>query len=157
MKNPGHHGSGGRGAVWNSRTDHSHNIHSARRCASPLNIPASGLHAGAAEICASLGGYKSGRGWISCCPAHDDRVPSLSVQEADDGRVLVYCHAGCDQAQVIAALRARGLWSKTSGRLIPHRAHRSPIALKPERENGKRSGVAIAIWQAAKPASGTLA
>jgi hypothetical protein len=27
-----------------------------------------------------------------------------------DGRVLVHCHAGCAQADVIAGLRARGLW-----------------------------------------------
>jgi putative DNA primase/helicase len=30
------------------------------------------------------------------CPAHDDRQPSLSVAEGGDGRVIVYCHAGCE-------------------------------------------------------------
>ena len=34
------------------------------------------------------------------CPAHDDRKPSLSIRDADDGKVLVRCHAGCDQARV---------------------------------------------------------
>jgi hypothetical protein len=43
------------------------------------------------------------------CPAHDDSNPSLAVAERD-GRVLVYCHGGCSQAAVLAALRARGLW-----------------------------------------------
>lgn len=38
------------------------------------------------------------------CPAHDDRAPSLSVTEADDGRVLVYCHAGCETETIVAAL-----------------------------------------------------
>ena len=34
-------------------------------------------------------------GWIACCPCHDDSTPSLSISEGDDGRVLLYCHAGC--------------------------------------------------------------
>ncbi len=43
------------------------------------------------------------------CPAHDDRSPSLSIRERG-GKVLVHCHAGCPQSDVIEALRARGLW-----------------------------------------------
>ena len=42
------------------------------------------------------------------CPAHDDREPSLSISDGKDGKVLVRCHAGCDQRDLIAALRARG-------------------------------------------------
>jgi AAA domain/Transcriptional regulator, AbiEi antitoxin len=38
------------------------------------------------------------------CPAHDDHHPSLSVHEGDDGRALVYCHAGCDLADVLKPL-----------------------------------------------------
>jgi hypothetical protein len=45
------------------------------------------------------------------CPAHKGCQPSLSVQETNDGKVLVDCHAGCDQAQVIAALPTSGLHS----------------------------------------------
>ncbi len=51
---------------------------------------------------------KRGRGVVHC-PAHDDPGPSLSVTEKD-GRVLLYCHAGCSQDAVIEALRERGLW-----------------------------------------------
>jgi 5S rRNA maturation endonuclease (ribonuclease M5) len=43
------------------------------------------------------------------CPAHDDRNPSLSIREKD-GKVLVHCHAGCSQRDVVDALRARRLW-----------------------------------------------
>ena len=43
---------------------------------------------------------------MACCPAHDDRAPSLSITDATGGKVLVRCHAGCDQRDVIAALRA---------------------------------------------------
>ena len=42
--------------------------------------------------------------WMACCSAHDDRTPSLAVQELDDGRVLVKCFAGCGAADVMAAV-----------------------------------------------------
>lgn len=38
------------------------------------------------------------------CPAHDDREPSLGVREAEDGRVLLTCRAGCKTPDVVAAL-----------------------------------------------------
>jgi len=38
------------------------------------------------------------------CPAHEDRSPSLSVTEGVDRRTLVYCHAGCSVADVVAAI-----------------------------------------------------
>lgn len=42
--------------------------------------------------------------WLACCPAHDDRNPSLSVSVGDDGRVLLHCFAGCSSDAVRAAL-----------------------------------------------------
>ena len=44
------------------------------------------------------------------CPAHEDTNPSLSIRLDDSGKVLVHCHAGCQQQNVIDALRGRGLW-----------------------------------------------
>ncbi|HRR33988.1 MAG TPA: CHC2 zinc finger domain-containing protein, partial [Kiritimatiellia bacterium] len=44
------------------------------------------------------------RSWMACCPAHDDRNPSLSVSEGDDGRVLFNCFAGCAAEDVAAVL-----------------------------------------------------
>lgn len=38
---------------------------------------------------------KNGSGWQALCPAHEDMNPSLSISEGNDGRVLLYCHAGC--------------------------------------------------------------
>lgn len=38
------------------------------------------------------------------CPAHDDHRPSLSITEGDDGRALLYCHAGCEFVDIMAAL-----------------------------------------------------
>ena len=42
--------------------------------------------------------------FLACCPAHDDRSPSLSIRETDDGRVLLHCFAGCDAESVLSAL-----------------------------------------------------
>ncbi len=61
-------------------------------------------------IAEALGGQKAGNAWMARCPAHDDRVPSLAITDTSDGTVLVHCHAGCDQRDVIAALGSRGLW-----------------------------------------------
>jgi len=38
------------------------------------------------------------------CPGHDDREPSLSISEGDDGRVLLKCFAGCDVNTIVARL-----------------------------------------------------
>ena len=46
-----------------------------------------------------------GSGAAQCqCPTHDDREPSLTVTEADDGRVLLHCHAGCATDRIVEEL-----------------------------------------------------
>jgi 5S rRNA maturation endonuclease (ribonuclease M5) len=42
--------------------------------------------------------------WTARCPAHDDRKPSLTVEQAED-RALVKCHAGdgCPVEEIVAA------------------------------------------------------
>src|SRR5215831_18443731 len=70
----------------------------------------------AESIAKALDGRKVGGGWMARCPSHDDREPSLSITDSQDGKVLVRCHAGCDQQEVIAALRARGIWDETGRR-----------------------------------------
>ena len=42
--------------------------------------------------------------WKALCPAHDDHNPSLSVRFAEDGKILIKCHAGCPTEKVMAAL-----------------------------------------------------
>lgn len=46
----------------------------------------------------------SGRGFTARCPAHEDRGPSLSITEGEDGRVLLHCFAGCHPQEVVAVL-----------------------------------------------------
>jgi len=108
----------------------------------------------AETIAKALGGRKAGQSWAARCPAHDDREPSLSIRDAD-GKVLVCCHAGCDQREVIAALNSRGLWD---GKMRPssRRSHRRKTAeTGPDQQQTDRSAAALAIWQSTIPASGT--
>lgn len=48
---------------------------------------------------------KTGQGrWLACCPAHDDKSPSLSIRELPDTRVLIHCFGGCDPLAVLNAV-----------------------------------------------------
>jgi hypothetical protein len=108
----------------------------------------------AETIARALGGRKAGGGWTARCPAHDDRNPSLSISDAD-GRVLICCHAGCEQAQVIAKLRGRGLWTERGSRSPSWTACRRPVEREPDRDDQRRTEAALAIWQSTEPAQAT--
>jgi hypothetical protein len=109
----------------------------------------------AETIAKALGGRKAGSGWTARCPAHDDHTPSLSIRDAEENKVLVRCHAGCDQERVIAALRGRGLWAESGPRSLSHVTRRTPVEHKPDQADARRSEAALAIWQSAQPAQGT--
>jgi len=47
---------------------------------------------------------KNGSGWQAVCPAHEDINPSLSINEGDDGTILLYCHAGCEFGSIVESL-----------------------------------------------------
>ena len=61
----------------------------------------------AAEFVSRLGAKGKPRktlsGWQVCCPAHEDKSPSLSVADGDNGGVVVKCFAGCTADAVCAA------------------------------------------------------
>ena len=42
--------------------------------------------------------------YLSRCPGHDDRSPSLAIKDGDDGRVLIHCFAGCETEDVLSAI-----------------------------------------------------
>ncbi len=108
----------------------------------------------AETIVRALGGRKAGQGWMARCPAHDDRDPSLSVREVD-GKVLVRCHTGCDQRDVIAALKKRGLWDGKASSHIYRLSRRKIPESKPNQQHKERSAAALAIWQSTALAVGT--
>lgn len=45
-----------------------------------------------------------GSGWRALCPAHPDKRPSLSIATGKDGRILMYCHAGCRLEHILGAI-----------------------------------------------------
>lgn len=111
----------------------------------------------AREIAVALGGQRAGNCWMARCPSHDDSTPSFAITETKDGKVLVRCHAGCEQQAVIEALRERGLWG---GRDEP--TYQARGAARAENgvtdETKKRQTVqALQIWCEARPAAGTPA
>ena len=73
----------------------------------------------AGDLAKALGGRRMNGYFVARCPAHEDKNPSLSITDRD-GRVLVRCHAGCSQADVIAALKARELWIRSGESTKPY-------------------------------------
>ena len=61
----------------------------------------------AEEVAAALGGKRSEKGWKAKCPAHDDKHPSLAISSGEDGKALVFCHAGCTKDEVWNAVMER--------------------------------------------------
>ena len=42
--------------------------------------------------------------WVASCPTRDDKRPSLTVREMDDGRVLIHDFGGDSPAEILAAI-----------------------------------------------------
>lgn len=112
----------------------------------------------AETIAKALGGHRAGATWMARCPAHDDSSPSLAISAGPNGKVLVRCHAGCDQRDVIAALSERGLWDATGKR---HggiaRTHRKIFEREPDPDAKARSDAALAIWRTSHDIAGSPA
>jgi len=100
----------------------------------------------------ALGGRpKPGGGYMAPCPAHEDNTPSLSIDQGDNGKILLYCFAGCTQEGVIDSLEARGFWKNDSGESVAYQD-----SLEQHRNNKRRgqarqdaaAAVAKKIWTA---------
>jgi len=74
----------------------------------------------AATIAEALGGKRSGQGWRAPCPVREHRTDKkpLAIADGQDGRPLVYCHAGCAFEDISSELRSRGLWPEMNQRQI---------------------------------------
>ena len=106
------------------------------------------------SIAKALGGRRAGAGWTARCPAHADSTPSLSISVSSNAKVLVHCHAGCDQAQVIGALKFRGLWRDQSSRSFTRDYLSKPVK-DPVLYDADRTLVAKSLWTKSVPAKGT--
>ena len=66
----------------------------------------------AADVASRLSGSgkakakKTSRGWMVCCPAHEDRTPSLSLADGREGMLLYHCFGGCQPEDVRSALES---------------------------------------------------
>lgn len=47
--------------------------------------------------------HKHGSGYMACCPAHEDKNPSLRVTERDD-KILIKCFSGCETRDIVSAI-----------------------------------------------------
>jgi putative DNA primase/helicase len=110
----------------------------------------------AAETAAALGGATRNRyGWLARCCCHEDKQPSLSLKDGDDGKLLIKCFAGCDARDVLAEFRRRG-W--LDDRQRGHRPAKAARAI-PNPDPGKigHPDFAAAIWRESVDPRGTLA
>lgn len=94
-------------------------------------------------LCKGRGGTWSGSKGMACCPAHDDRTPSLGVMLGRHA-ILFHCFAGCDQQSVLSALAREGVHAPAlfSG------ASTNRCDPNPPRN---RSAAALRIWRQAEP------
>ncbi|WP_231733268.1 MULTISPECIES: toprim domain-containing protein [unclassified Blastomonas] len=81
---------------------------------------------------------------VPCCPAHDDRTPSLGVSLGRQA-ILFHCFAGCDQQSVLSALAREGFEA-------PALFSGSATTNEPESTSTRKpSAVALRIWRDAQP------
>jgi len=119
-------------------------------------VPHEAFHSNVEAIARTLGGHRAGSGWLCFCPAHpNENTPALSITDKS-GTVLLHCHAGCSQAAVIDALKAKGLWSGHSDFTIdPVAVERARVADEAERK--RKIDAARTIWRGCGPITGTPA
>ncbi len=112
----------------------------------------------AREITKALRGHWCGSSGTARCPGHDDRHPSLSITERD-GKLLVYCHAGCDQGAVWDALKGAGLVGQgdelKSVTRVTGSWNTPPVTTTKEPGTKDRAAAARRIWSESRPAADT--
>ncbi len=104
------------------------------------------------EVTRALGGRWHGSYGTARCPAHEDRSPSLSLRDGDDGRLLVHCFAGCAGREVLTALRGLGLLSGRDRLADQWRPRADPPVLV----DADRITWALRIWGEARDPRGTV-
>ena len=106
----------------------------------------------ARTITMALGGKWYHRYGLAFCPAHNNTVtPALSVGTGREGQLLLNCKAGCDFADVAAALRDRGLSEND------HKRTQHDYKAEQAANDLKRSQQAMGVAHGTIPIVGTIA
>ena len=42
--------------------------------------------------------------YLACCPAHNDKSPSLGIKQDDNGKILIHCFSGCAVSDIVSAV-----------------------------------------------------
>lgn len=41
---------------------------------------------------------------IACCPAHQDKSPSMTIREIEEGKILLHCFGGCSVDEICRSI-----------------------------------------------------
>jgi len=112
----------------------------------------------AATLTKTLRGKWHGRYGLAYCPAHrNTRTPALSLANGELGRLLAYCHAGCDFPAIMDSLRELGLFNNDLIQAAPIGAGLTKRQSREKYQTESRPARANLIWSKARPTTGTTA
>ncbi|MGR3823880.1 MAG: DUF7146 domain-containing protein [Salipiger marinus] len=103
----------------------------------------------AREVTIALGGHWHHDYGMACCPAHPDRSPSLSIKDSTEGRLLVYCFAGCSYGDILGALNSRGIFAGRPVEPDPRAVERRKAEQQQKLEQRERQ--AMNVWRETVP------
>lgn len=110
-------------------------------------------------IATALGGgkvFKNRNGFMTCCPAHNDNNPSLSISLGNNGKVLVHCFAGCSFTEVIKAIQSVDLLSSNNIKRYGLSNTNSTSVSRVNKINSSSIEFINKLWKQAKPGSDSL-
>lgn len=98
---------------------------------------------------------RSGSVHVGACPACG--YPGAFTMQDRDGLALVHCHVGCDQTDVLAALRKAGLWGRgTTRREWPIAARSVPAGEGSPGKAPVNASAILSLLQRCRDARGTV-
>ncbi|SNS87227.1 DUF7146 domain-containing protein [Tropicimonas sediminicola] len=108
----------------------------------------------------ALNGKWHGRYGRACCPACNDdnrSNPALSIKQGANGKLLLWCFKGCEFADILDSLRARGIAAGAGTYNPPNATDVLRNESEVEADIVKRAALARRSWQEAMHIGGTLA
>ena len=83
--------------------------------------------------------------WMACCPAHEDKSPSMAIRVMDDGRILIHCFAQCSPIDIlgVVGLEMSDLFPERLGDQF--RPERAPFTAADVLRVMKREATVVAI------------